>query len=95
MADVNGVWSAGLTGLSGNSLPDLFQFGTLVNFLASPGHWSAEHAKEFVNMLRYFFLDFSGRSEGFTIFSIGADFAKKEILRTTDLSLISHVSFVL
>lgn len=58
MADVNGVWSAGLTGLSGDSLPDLFQFGTLVNFLASPGHWSAEHAKEFVNMLRYFFLDF-------------------------------------
>lgn len=44
-----------LSGLSGASLPDLFQFGTLVNFLAFPGHWSVEHAKEFVNMLRVFF----------------------------------------
>ena len=44
-----------LSGLSGESLPDLFPFGTLVNFLAFPGHWSVEHAKEFVNMLRVFF----------------------------------------
>jgi len=78
LADVNGVWSAGLTGLSGDSLPDLFQFGTLVNFLASPGHWSAEHAKEFVNMLRYFFLDFSGRSEGFTIFPLELTLLRKK-----------------
>ena len=77
-ADVNGVWSAGLTGLSDDSPSDLFQFATLVNFLASPGHWSVEHAKEFVNMLRVFFLDFSGRSEGFTIFPLELTLLRKK-----------------
>ena len=41
-ADVGGVRSAGLTGLFGDCLADLFQFGASINFLVSPGHWSEE-----------------------------------------------------
>lgn len=50
---------ASLTGFFSDSLADLFQFGALVNFPVSSGHWSEkhsiEHASEFANMLRIFY----------------------------------------
>ena len=52
---------ASLTGFFSDSLVDLFQFGALVNFPVFPGHWSeeqsTEHAHEFGDMLRKFYVD--------------------------------------